>query len=104
MTPKKNQQPHAHEVHNTLHAIIKGHVQGVGFRVFTRGAALRHGCTGWVKNLDDGRVEVFAQGDELDLTELLTELYKGPPWAHVSDIDMHWEAREQAFSSFTIER
>jgi len=104
MTPKKTQQPHAHEIHNTLHATIKGHVQGVGFRVFTRSAALRHNCTGWVRNLDDGRVEVFAQGDELDLTELLTDLYKGPPWAHVSDIDMRWETREREFNSFTIER
>jgi acylphosphatase len=104
MTTANQHTAHPHESHNTLHAIVKGNVQGVGFRVFTRAAALRHNCTGWVRNLDDGSVEVYAEGDELDLTELLTELYQGPPWAHVSDIDMKWESRERRYESFTIER
>jgi len=104
MTTAKNRLPHPHESHNVLHAIVKGNVQGVGFRVFTRGAALRHKCTGWVRNLENGNVEVYAEGDELDLTELLTDLYKGPPWAHVADIDMRWETRERQYDSFTIER
>ena len=104
MTLANNDTLPPHDSHNILHAVVKGNVQGVGFRVFTRGAALRHNCTGWVRNLDNGSVEVYAEGDELNLTELLTELYKGPPWAHVADIEMKWENRAPQFGSFTIER
>lgn len=68
---------------NHFRGVVFGRVQGVGFRVFARQAALRHGITGWVKNLPNGRVEIFAEGEELALTEFLTDLYRGPVLSHV---------------------
>lgn len=76
---------------NALHVIVIGRVQGVGFRAFTLQAAKRRGCKGWVKNLADGNVEVHAEADESTLTDLLTELAKGPPWSHVSDMKVTWK-------------
>ena len=80
-----------HPLHNAFHAYVRGKVQGVGFRVFTRDAAMRLGAKGWVRNIENGRVEVYAEADELTLTEFLTELYKGPPWSHVADIEITWK-------------
>ncbi len=90
--------------HNVLHAVVTGKVQGVGFRVFVREAAQRLGCKGWVRNLSDGSVELHAEADELTLTELLTEVSKGPPWAHVADVDIRWEKAEPKEERFRILR
>ena len=85
----------SHAAPNSLHAIIHGRVQGVGYRVFAKTAAKRHGCTGWVRNLPDGSVEVHALADEPCLVEFLTELSMGPPWSHVAEIDVKWEHTDQ---------
>lgn len=92
------------ESHNAFHGIIHGRVQGVGFRVYARQAALRHGITGWVKNLSGGRVEVYAEGDELSLTEFLTDLYRGPVLSHVKDIELDWKYADKQFEEFGILR
>jgi acylphosphatase len=89
---------------NCLHGIVRGRVQRVGFRVFAREAALRHGINGWVRNLPDGRVEILAEGDELALTELLTDLYRGPILSHVSDIEITWKRVDVEYTSFEILR
>ncbi|MDX1970978.1 MAG: acylphosphatase [Candidatus Sumerlaeia bacterium] len=76
---------------NVLHAIVKGRVQGVGYRVFVRQVAMDLGCTGWVRNLPDKTVEVYAESDsEVILTDLLTEMYKGPVSSRVVDIQVEW--------------
>ncbi|MCC6548037.1 acylphosphatase [Candidatus Sumerlaeota bacterium] len=90
--------------HNCFHATIKGRVQKVGYRVFTREAAMRFSITGWVKNLNDGSVEVFAEGEEVNLTEFLTELYRGPVLSHVQDIDLDWKSSEKQHEEFAILR
>lgn len=89
---------------NHFRGVVFGRVQGVGFRVFARQAALRHGITGWVKNLPNGRVEIFAEGEELALTEFLTDLYRGPVLSHVKDIDLTWERKDGQHESFEILR
>lgn len=89
---------------HVLHAVLRGRVQGVGFRIFVRDAARRHGCTGWVRNLPDGCVEVHAEGTESDLTEMLTDLNQGPPWAHVADIDLTWSNSPEKHDGFRIVR
>ena len=89
---------------NCLHAVVKGRVQGVGFRVYTREAARKHNVNGWVRNRPDGTVEVFAQGEELDLTEFLTDLYRGPVMSQVADIDLEWRHEEPSHESFDIVR
>jgi acylphosphatase len=66
---------------------IRGHVQGVGFRWWTRNQAARLGVAGSVRNCSDGTVEVQARGDPQNLAELERLLRRGPPGAHVSQID-----------------
>ena len=61
-----------------LTAFVKGRVQGVGFRWWTRARALELGLSGRASNLDDGRVEVVAEGPEAACRALLAQLDQGP--------------------------
>ena len=67
---------------------LKGVVQGVGFRYFTYRIAQQHHITGYVRNLDDGRVEVLAEGEEADLAPFVAELCRGPRLAVVEDVQV----------------
>ena len=66
---------------------VRGRVQGVGFRWWTRGVARQLGVTGTVRNLADGSVEVRARGDEPALATLRESIGQGPPGAAVTSID-----------------
>lgn len=66
---------------------IGGRVQGVGFRWFTRNAAVGLGVDGWVRNLADGTVEAWVRGAKDDLRLLEQQLRKGPPGAEVTEFD-----------------
>ena len=70
-----------------LHALVRGRVQGVGFRWFVRERARELGVRGWVRNRSDGSVEVEAEGDVASLEELRRTLAKGPAGAQVSGVD-----------------
>ena len=70
-----------------LHVVVRGRVQGVGFRWFVRQAARRRELAGWVKNLADGGVEVFAEGADSAIARLRSELAKGPEGAMVETVD-----------------
>jgi acylphosphatase len=63
----------------TLHLFVEGRVQGVGYREFTRRAALRHNLSGWARNRADGSVEVRASGAAHDLDALVEMMRRGPP-------------------------
>jgi len=65
---------------------VSGMVQGVGYRYFARGAAMRMGITGYVRNLQDGRVEVYAVGPSTLLMAFRVELERGPRGASVSGL------------------
>lgn len=56
---------------------VSGIVQGVGYRAFTKRLAHSYGLTGWVKNLPDGRVEAFVQGDEDVVWAFFKRTFKG---------------------------
>ena len=71
-------------------ALVRGVVQGVGFRVFTRTQARALKLSGSVENLADGRVEVVAEGDRDDLELLLVRLRNGPAHSDVEDIEVAW--------------
>ncbi len=73
-----------------LHAIIRGRVQGVGFRYFVQRHAQRLDLAGWVRNRADGTVEVEAEGHEQALRELVRLLHEGPPMAYVQSVDVAW--------------
>jgi len=85
-----------------LHAIVKGLVQGVGYRFFVIRRAELLGLTGWVKNLPDGTVEVVAEGDRELLEELIKELWKGPSAAQVTDVIINWERYTGEFKNFDV--
>ncbi|HTR78950.1 MAG TPA: acylphosphatase [Gemmatimonadaceae bacterium] len=70
-----------------LHAVVRGQVQGVGFRWFVREYARERGLAGWVRNRSDGSVEVLASGEQTELQAFADALEQGPPGARVSGID-----------------
>jgi acylphosphatase len=67
--------------------LISGIVQGVGYRAWTTDVARTLGITGWVRNLHDGRVEVWAEGEAAQLDELETRCRVGPRSAQVTKIE-----------------
>lgn len=86
-----------------MRAIVKGIVQGVGFRYFTVYQAQRiGGVTGYVRNLRDGNVEVVAEGEKDKLEQLLAQLQKGPRGARVTSVDVFWEQPTGEFTNFGI--
>ena len=70
----------------SLHLIVTGRVQGVGFRWFVRETARRVGLAGWVANRPDGGVELAAEGDDESIELLRRAVRSGPPGADVEDI------------------
>ena len=70
----------------SVHVVISGRVQGVGFRAFVAGEALALGLDGWVRNRRDGTVEAVFAGDEQAIQHMLMELNAGPPPAGVTDV------------------
>jgi acylphosphatase len=69
-----------------LHLRISGVVQGVGFRVATRRAALQNRLTGWVRNLPDGFVEAEFEGDDSALLDIQNWCSHGPRFADVKEV------------------
>jgi acylphosphatase len=84
-------------------AHVKGMVQGVGFRYFTYREASSLSITGYVKNLSDGRVEVFAEGSRENLQALLERLQQGPGAGYVEKIDVQWKSFEDRYHRFSVE-
>lgn len=84
---------------------VSGIVQGVGFRFFAERMAARLGVAGYVKNLFDGRVEVYAIGNAEQLAALKDELRRGPRMASVYEVnEMDVEVLTAFSNSFSIDR
>jgi acylphosphatase len=81
--------------------LVRGRVQGVGFRWFVQQAAAGLQLTGYVRNLDDGRVEVYASGPAASLQQLNALLWKGPRFSDVRGVE-ETAAAVQQYSSFRI--
>jgi acylphosphatase len=79
-----------------LHLLVKGRVQGVGFRWFVHREAAEIGLRGWVRNTTDGHVEIVAAGDEKDLNELKTAVRKGSRGSRVDHVLEHELAESEA--------
>jgi acylphosphatase len=82
--------------------VVKGRVQGVGFRYFAHETALRVGVTGTVRNLDDGSVEVVAEGDVEAVTRFERSLRHGPIGSRVDDVSVAVEPPSGRFLDFRI--
>jgi acylphosphatase len=84
------------------HIFIRGRVQGVFFRENTRRQAQSRGVMGWVKNLDDGRVEAVFEGDESAVKALVEFCQQGPKGASVDTVTVEWAPFEDEFRGFNI--
>ena len=80
---------------------VNGNVQGVGFRFFVQHKATVFGLSGWARNVDDGRVEVYAVGLPDRLSDLAAALHVGPSMAEVRSVEEQ-EAQLENVSGFTI--
>ena len=83
---------------------ISGEVQGVGYRFFAQRAAARHQVTGYVRNLPDGRVEVWAEGKPANIEGFKKDLATGPRLAIVEKIEEVAVEPTGQYTSFLIER
>jgi acylphosphatase len=86
----------------SIHMIISGMVQGVFYRSNTRGKAVELGLDGWVRNLGDGGVEVFAEGSEDRLKELVEYCRSNPGYSHVDDVRVEWGKSTGKYAGFMI--
>jgi len=84
-----------------VHAIYSGRVHGVGFRYSVERAAASAGLAGWVKNVDDGRVEVVCEGEEEELRRFLTKI-SSLFQAYIRDADITWCKATGEFAGFDI--
>ncbi|MCM3018363.1 MULTISPECIES: acylphosphatase [Priestia] len=72
-----------------VHMIVDGRVQGVGFRHYTQLKAMEYSINGWVRNRDDQKVEIDAEGEESNIQKFIEEIKKGPsPFASVSNVEV----------------
>ncbi|HEY7606546.1 MAG TPA: acylphosphatase [Actinomycetota bacterium] len=83
-----------------LRAVVKGEVQGVGFRWAVQSQASRLGLTGYAENLPDGSVRVEAEGQPDRLDQLEAFLHQGPRWAEVASLDSQRVAATGEFHRF----
>jgi acylphosphatase len=85
-----------------LHLVIRGQVQGVGFRYFVVRHATTLGLAGWVRNRPDGAVEVEAEGPRSALEALQAGVRRGPSAATVTEMDESWSEGEAHHRGFRI--
>jgi acylphosphatase len=84
--------------------LIRGEVQGVGYRFFAQRAAARHQVVGYVKNCDDGSVEALAEGTANDVEAFKNDLATGPKWAVVNQLEEINLEPTGRYTAFRIER
>ncbi len=84
--------------------IIRGEVQGVGYRFFAQRAAARHQVVGYVRNLPDGSVESLAEGTAASVEAFQHDLATGPQWSSVTQVEEIVLEPTGRYVSFLIER
>jgi acylphosphatase len=85
-----------------LHAVVRGDVQGVGFRYFVQRKARQLELHGWVRNNDDGTVELVAEGDRSALEQLKQAVEDGPRAARVDRVDAQWSSATGNLRAFDL--
>jgi acylphosphatase len=86
----------------SAHIVVSGLVQGVGYRYFTARNAEGLGVTGFVRNLPDGRVEIFANGERGRISDFVAVLKVGPRASRVTDVALDWVASKETFDRFEV--
>ena len=90
-------------VQQQLHAIFSGHVQGVGFRYTTHNIASHFAVKGYVQNLDNGTVELVAEGEKDELERFLVKVQQKMV-DNINKTGVHWYPPTGQFTSFGIRR
>ena len=85
-----------------MEAIVRGYVQGVGFRYWVREQARWLNLKGYVRNLPDRTVEIVVEGPKNDLLSLLSLLHEGPLTASVKKVDVKWSSSSGTFRGFEV--
>ncbi len=86
-----------------MHLMVSGNVQEAGFRAALQRNALRWGVVGWVRNLEDGRVEAVIQSTEANVNALIGWCQRGALHEYVEDVQVKRQPLE-AFSTFDARR
>lgn len=85
-----------------VHLSIYGRVHGVGYRYFSQMKAIQYGIKGWVRNCDDGSVEMIAEGTMDMLKEFIEDIKKGNPFSTVDNVIVTENTNTEGFHSFKI--
>lgn len=85
-----------------LRALVRGRVQGVGFRAFAVDSGAKLALTGFARNTRDGHVEVVAEGLQSSLDALLALLRRGPSMSRVEHVDVSWGVATGDYAGFTV--
>ena len=85
-----------------IHLIVSGTVQGVFYRANAKKVASGLGLKGWIRNLQDGNVEVLAEGRKPALDRLIEFCRKGPEGASIDNIEIEWDKFRNEFGSFEV--
>lgn len=85
-----------------LSATVKGRVQGVGFRYYTRQRAQSLNLKGWVRNTYDGSVQLVAEGPRRDVEALLDAVRIGPSTSRVDDVEVDWSLPTGEYEGFRV--
>ena len=89
-------------VQKRIHIFVTGRVQGVFFRQSTRVMAIKNNVNGWVRNLDDGRVEIVAEGEESNVNTLANWCKTGPANSRVDEFELSEENSTGEFENFEV--
>ncbi len=82
--------------------VVSGQVQGVWFRASTRDVAAGLGVRGFVRNLNDRRVEAVLQGSRAAVEKAIAFMREGPPGAQVTDVSVEWREPSEVFEGFHV--
>ena len=85
-----------------VHVFVTGRVQGVFFRQATKVIAIKNNVAGWVRNLDDGRVEILIEGDDKCIDSVIAWCDCGPANSRVDDIQINNENYLGSFENFEV--
>ena len=89
------------EISAAFHALVRGRVQGVGYRYSAAREALRLRINGWVRNTDDGDVEIWAEGKRESLDLFLSWLRRGPQFSRVDSVEKK-NSEPRGYADFTV--
>lgn len=88
----------------TRQVVVEGHVQGVGFRNYTRRSAIAHNVDGWVKNDDEGTVTMVLQGEEENVNAVVNSVRDGPQLSTVKAVEEASIDNPSSYDDFMIRR